>query len=429
MRDRSPVNCNLRPFLRLCYAAHFPTDPGPTHHAPFVVPPVLYGGAVLQRAGSANAMLACRGWYQYLYVGMIAQEFRSASPGKNVYSAPASVSRTPNALNPASDQSDRRLRRWLNMKRTGFFESVPRRPAVFRNAAARRCFQGIGMTLVMKVGGAPAIGSHLLWSFASALPGACSRADLGGEQRRRSTAVKARGALGRGAKTLLECGCVRCSRVRGWARWPGDRGSGLAASRTDHHPCWRPAPGRRFSVEVPFGHMDRAGTRGSLLIGAAVQTLYSRKFDSQIQFPATSARHCVAFSQDREVAADMVRQMVRCCRCRWPGRRPTSRRGLGTNVAGILGRHRNRVGSARRCAILVALAAADNHSEMAVEMFCTEERRWRCRGRKSPGGEGAGIAGRKHEIFGGSSLTASSAVARNSYADPTPAGPAEKKKT
>jgi len=161
----------------------------------------------------------------------------------------------------------------LNMKRG--FEAVLTALPGLADKALPEMLKTIGMTLVMKVGGAsgPLVGTFFM-ELGKALPEVPARADLAAATDKAVTAVKARGRSDAGQKTLLDVLVpVQTLLMEG-----GDAGAiaaeaSRAADRTIPMLAIR---GRAsFLGERSIGHMDPGARSAALLIGAAVATLVS----------------------------------------------------------------------------------------------------------------------------------------------------------
>ena len=161
----------------------------------------------------------------------------------------------------------------LNMKRG--FEAVLATLPGLADKSLPEMLKAIGMTLVMKVGGAsgPLVGTFFM-ELGKALPEAPARADLVAATDKAITAVKARGRSDAGQKTLLDV-LVPVQTVLAEG---GDAGAiaaeaSRAADRTIPMLAIR---GRAsFLGERSIGHMDPGSRSAALLIGAAVATLAS----------------------------------------------------------------------------------------------------------------------------------------------------------
>ncbi|HEX7562622.1 MAG TPA: dihydroxyacetone kinase subunit DhaL [Bradyrhizobium sp.] len=159
----------------------------------------------------------------------------------------------------------------LNMKRG--FEAVLATLPGLADKSLPEMLKAIGMTLVMKVGGAsgPLVGTFFM-ELGKALPEQPSRADLVAATDTAINAVKARGRSDAGQKTLLDV----LVPVQGVLADGGDARAiaaeaAQAAARTTPMLAIR---GRAsFLGERSIGHMDPGSRSASLLIGAAVATL------------------------------------------------------------------------------------------------------------------------------------------------------------
>ncbi|RXT54014.1 dihydroxyacetone kinase subunit DhaL [Bradyrhizobium betae] len=159
----------------------------------------------------------------------------------------------------------------LNMKRG--FEAVLAALPGLADKPLPEMLKAIGMTLVMKVGGAsgPLVGTFFM-ELGKALPEQPSRADLVAATERAIEAVKARGRSEAGQKTLLDvlvpvhailAGGGDAKAIAIEAVQAADRTTPMLAIR-----------GRAsFLGERSIGHMDPGSRSASLLISAAVETL------------------------------------------------------------------------------------------------------------------------------------------------------------
>lgn len=159
----------------------------------------------------------------------------------------------------------------LNMKRG--FESVLATLPGLADKSLPEMLKAIGMTLVMKVGGAsgPLVGTFFM-ELGKALPEQPSRTDLVAATEKAIEAVKARGRSEAGQKTLLDvlvpvhallAGGGDAKAIAAEAVQAADRTTPMLAIR-----------GRAsFLGERSIGHMDPGSRSASLLIGAAVETL------------------------------------------------------------------------------------------------------------------------------------------------------------
>lgn len=159
----------------------------------------------------------------------------------------------------------------LNMKRG--FEAVLSALPGLADKPLPEMLKAIGMTLVMKVGGAsgPLVGTFFM-ELGKALPEQPSRVDLVAATEKAIEAVKARGRSEAGQKTLLDvlvpvhavlAGGGDARAIAAEAAQAADRTTPMLAIR-----------GRAsFLGERSIGHMDPGSRSASLLIGAAVETL------------------------------------------------------------------------------------------------------------------------------------------------------------
>jgi phosphoenolpyruvate---glycerone phosphotransferase subunit DhaL len=159
----------------------------------------------------------------------------------------------------------------LNMKR-GFEAVLATLPGV-ADKSLPEMLKAIGMTLVMKVGGAsgPLVGTFFM-ELGKAIPDEPARADLVAASDQAINAVKARGRSEPGQKTLLDVlvpvqavfaagGDART--IAAEAAQAADRTTPMLATR-----------GRAsFLGERSIGHMDPGSRSTSLLISAAVAAL------------------------------------------------------------------------------------------------------------------------------------------------------------
>ena len=159
----------------------------------------------------------------------------------------------------------------LNMKRG--FEAVLAALPGLADKSLPEMLKAIGLTLVMKVGGAsgPLVGTFFM-ELGKALPEEAARADLVAATGKAIDAVKARGRSEAGQKTLLDVlvpvqavfaggGDARAIAVE--AAQAADRTTPMLATR-----------GRAsFLGERSIGHMDPGSRSASLLISAAIAAL------------------------------------------------------------------------------------------------------------------------------------------------------------
>ena len=159
----------------------------------------------------------------------------------------------------------------LNMKRG--FESVLAGLPGLAEKSPPEMFKAVGMTLVMKVGGAsgPLVGTFFM-ELGKALPEKATRADWVAATEKAIDAVKARGRSEAGQKTLLDV-LVPVQAVFA----AGGDGQAIAAAAVEAAERTIPMLATRgrasFLGERSIGHMDPGSRSASLLIGAAVQTL------------------------------------------------------------------------------------------------------------------------------------------------------------
>jgi phosphoenolpyruvate---glycerone phosphotransferase subunit DhaL len=159
----------------------------------------------------------------------------------------------------------------LNMKRG--FEAVLATLPALADSSPPEMLKTIGMTLVMKVGGAsgPLVGTFFM-ELGKALPEEPTRADLVAATDKAIDAVKARGRSDAGQKTLLDVLVpVQAIFAAGGDARAIAAEAAEAAERTTPMLAIR---GRAsFLGERSIGHMDPGSRSVSLLIGAAVATL------------------------------------------------------------------------------------------------------------------------------------------------------------
>jgi dihydroxyacetone kinase-like protein len=159
----------------------------------------------------------------------------------------------------------------LNMKRG--FEAVLAALPALADKSPPEMLKAIGMTLVMKVGGAsgPLVGTFFM-ELGKALPEQPTRADLVAATDKAIDAVKARGRSEAGQKTLLDVLVpVQAVFAAGGNAVAIATEAAKAAERTTPMLAIR---GRAsFLGERSIGHMDPGSRSASLLIGAAVATL------------------------------------------------------------------------------------------------------------------------------------------------------------
>jgi dihydroxyacetone kinase-like protein len=159
----------------------------------------------------------------------------------------------------------------LNMKRG--FEAVLATLPALADKSMPEMLKAIGMTLVMKVGGAsgPLVGTFFM-ELGKALPEEPTRADLVAATDKAIDAVKARGRSEAGQKTLLDV-LVPVQAIFA----AGGDAAAIAAEAAEAAERTTPMLAIRgrasFLGERSIGHMDPGSRSASLLIGAAVATL------------------------------------------------------------------------------------------------------------------------------------------------------------
>jgi dihydroxyacetone kinase-like protein len=159
----------------------------------------------------------------------------------------------------------------LNMKRG--FEAVLAALPALADKSPPEMLKAIGMTLVMKVGGAsgPLVGTFFM-ELGKALPEQPTRADLVTATDKAIAAVKARGRSEAGQKTLLDV-LVPVQAIFA----AGGDATAIAAEAMEAAERTTPMLATRgrasFLGERSIGHMDPGSRSASLLIGAAVTTL------------------------------------------------------------------------------------------------------------------------------------------------------------
>jgi dihydroxyacetone kinase-like protein len=159
----------------------------------------------------------------------------------------------------------------LNMKRG--FEAVLATLPDLADKSMPEMLKAIGMTLVMKVGGAsgPLVGTFFM-ELGKALPEEPTRADLVAATGKAIDAVKARGRSEAGQKTLLDV-LVPVQAIFA----AGGDAKAIVAEATEAAKRTTPMLATRgrasFLGERSIGHMDPGSRSASLLIGAAVVTL------------------------------------------------------------------------------------------------------------------------------------------------------------
>jgi dihydroxyacetone kinase-like protein len=159
----------------------------------------------------------------------------------------------------------------LNMKRG--FEAVLATLPALADKSMPEMLKAIGMTLVMKVGGAsgPLVGTFFM-ELGKALPEEPTRAGLVAATDKAIDAVKARGRSEAGQKTLLDV-LVPVQAIFA----AGGDAAAIAAEAAEAAERTTPMLAIRgrasFLGERSIGHMDPGSRSASLLIGAAVATL------------------------------------------------------------------------------------------------------------------------------------------------------------
>jgi dihydroxyacetone kinase-like protein len=159
----------------------------------------------------------------------------------------------------------------LNMKRG--FEAVLATLPALADKSMPEMLKAIGVTLVMKVGGAsgPLVGTFFM-ELGKALPEEPTRADLVAATDKAIDAVKARGRSEAGQKTLLDV-LVPVQAIFA----AGGDAAAIAAEAAEAAERTTPMLAIRgrasFLGERSIGHMDPGSRSASLLIGAAVATL------------------------------------------------------------------------------------------------------------------------------------------------------------
>jgi len=159
----------------------------------------------------------------------------------------------------------------LNMKRG--FEAVLATLPGLADKSLPEMLKAIGMTLVMKVGGAsgPLVGTFFM-ELGKALPDEPARADLVAAVGNAIAAVKARGRSEAGQKTLLDV----LVPVQALLAGGGDARAIVAeaAQAADRTVPMLATRGRAsFLGERSIGHMDPGSRSASLLISAAIAAL------------------------------------------------------------------------------------------------------------------------------------------------------------
>ena len=159
----------------------------------------------------------------------------------------------------------------LNMKRG--FEAVLATLPGLADKALPEMLKAIGMTLVMKVGGAsgPLVGTFFM-ELGKALPEQPTRADLVAATDKAINAVKARGRSEAGQKTLLDV-LVPVQVVFAGGGDPNAIAAEAAKAADRTTPMLAIRGRASFLGERSIGHMDPGSRSASLLIGAAVAAL------------------------------------------------------------------------------------------------------------------------------------------------------------
>jgi phosphoenolpyruvate---glycerone phosphotransferase subunit DhaL len=161
----------------------------------------------------------------------------------------------------------------LNMKRG--FEAVLATLPGLADKSLPEMLKAIGMTLVMKVGGAsgPLVGTFFM-ELGKALPEAPARADFVAATDKAITAVKARGRSDAGQKTLLDV-LVPVQTVLAEGGDPAAIAAEASRAADRTIPMLAIRGRASFLGERSIGHMDPGSRSAALLIGAAVATLVS----------------------------------------------------------------------------------------------------------------------------------------------------------
>jgi len=159
----------------------------------------------------------------------------------------------------------------LNMKRG--FEAVLAALPALADKSPPEMLTAIGMTLVMKVGGAsgPLVGTFFM-ELGKALPEQPTRADLVAATDKAIDAVKARGRSEAGQKTLLDV-LVPVQAIFAAGGNPAAIAAEAAKAAERTTPMLAIRGRASFLGERSIGHMDPGSRSASLLIGAAVATL------------------------------------------------------------------------------------------------------------------------------------------------------------
>jgi dihydroxyacetone kinase-like protein len=159
----------------------------------------------------------------------------------------------------------------LNMKRG--FEAVLATLPALADKSAPEMLKAIGMTLVMKVGGAsgPLVGTFFM-ELGKALPEEPTRADLVAATDKAIDAVKARGRSEAGQKTLLDV-LVPVQAIFAAGGNPAAIAAEAAKAAARTTPMLAIRGRASFLGERSIGHMDPGSRSASLLIGAAAAIL------------------------------------------------------------------------------------------------------------------------------------------------------------
>jgi dihydroxyacetone kinase-like protein len=159
----------------------------------------------------------------------------------------------------------------LNMKRG--FEAVLATLPALADKSPPEMLKAIGMTLVMKVGGAsgPLVGTFFM-ELGKALPEEPTRADLVAATDKAIDAVKARGRSEAGQKTLLDV-LVPVQAIFAAGGNPAAIAAEAVKAAERTTPMLAIRGRASFLGERSIGHMDPGSRSTSLLIGAAVATL------------------------------------------------------------------------------------------------------------------------------------------------------------
>ena len=159
----------------------------------------------------------------------------------------------------------------LNLKR-GFEAVLADLPGLIAKPLPE-LFKTLGMTMVMKVGGAsgPLVGTFFM-DLGKALPDEPARADLVAATGKALAAVMARGKSEPGQKTLLDVLAPVQAALEAGADGPALKATAFAAA--DKTVPMLAIRGRAsFLGERSIGHMDPGARSSSLMIAAAVDAL------------------------------------------------------------------------------------------------------------------------------------------------------------